>query len=362
MKVLNLLSSGGIGGIETLCKDIGKYSSDENTFCFIFNTGVMYDEMKAVGCNTVDISKESIVAKLKRLKELSKQYDVIIAHHGSLGMHCFFDYLMTVNHKPKYILVHHSCFEKNVYYSGSEIRKISRKLILKYAMEHADRIVYVSEAGKKSFIENFKVDESKTRVVYNGISDDLIEIGKTNTPSFNGELRILYIGRLSKVKGVHLLISAVAKLSENYRIKVKIVGDGEELKNLKSQTNTLSLGDVVSFEGATRDKEKYYRWANIFVYPSVWQEVFGISIVEAMAFGLPCVANNVGGIPEIIKDRKNGIISYSADIEGVKEALSIIIEIYQSFGINEMSESSKMTASMFTVKNTVDELARVCRS
>ena len=86
MKVLNLLASGGVGGIEVLNKDIGMYSTDDNSFVFLYGTGIIYEQMKAAGLNTIDLSKLSFPAKMLRLLEISKQYDIVVSHHGSLGL------------------------------------------------------------------------------------------------------------------------------------------------------------------------------------------------------------------------------------------------------------------------------------
>ena len=359
MKVLNLLASGGIGGIEVLCKDMGINGEFQNTFCFLFDTGIIYNEMKELGMELFDLSNMKTSEKMKKLLSLSKKYDIVVVHHGSLGMHFFFDFLMAFNKKSKFILMHHSCFEKSIYYGyNSQWKNILRKFVLEYAIKHSDRIVYVSNAGKQSFLSSFKIDEDKTQVVYNGISEELLYKGKKNNPIFKEKINLLYIGRLAETKGVHLLIKSIAELKEKMQLDVKIVGGGEQEEVLRKMAKEENVDEIISFEGAVRDKTKYYEWANVFIYPSVWQEVFGISIVEALAYGIPCIANRVGGIPEIVNDG-NGVLTNTSDIKGISDAIRTILKKYENGEIANMSKAAKITATHFSISSTVNQMQRI---
>lgn len=356
MKILNLLSSGDIGGIESLCKDIGIYSNDSNTFAFLFATGAVYDEMKAAGLDTIDLSSFSFPVRMAKLLSLSKQHDIIVSHHGSLGLSFFYVFLLMFNRKSKFVLTHHSCFDpKDYFFYKDPFRKALRKFNLKFSIKKSDRIIYVSNAGLKSFCDVFDVDRKKTAVIYNGIGEKEIVQGATNHPVFDGELRLLYIGRLSDVKGVDLLVEAISVLKAEIPLKAKIVGCGDEMENLVKAAKDKAVDDIISFEGKQLHKEKYYEWANAFIYPSVWQEVFGISMVEAMAFGLPCISNRVGGIPEIMND-ENGVFTQSPDASGVVNAIRSLYYKFCAGALPEMSKNARMTAARFPITNTISQM------
>jgi glycosyltransferase involved in cell wall biosynthesis len=99
---------------------------------------------------------------------------------------------------------------------------------------------------------------------------------------------------------------------------------------------------------------KFLNKSDIFAYPSVCQEVFGISIVEAIAHGLPCVANNVGGIPEIIEDGKSGFLTTESTAKGIAEAIRRVIRLYEDGGIEDISRNAKARAQEFSVQRTCD--------
>ena len=84
MKVFNLLTSGNIGGIEVLCKDIGVLAPYDNLFCFVSGEGPIYEQMQKIGLNVKSLAKgkKFSLSKLRKLIELAETYDIIVIHHG----------------------------------------------------------------------------------------------------------------------------------------------------------------------------------------------------------------------------------------------------------------------------------------
>lgn len=360
MKVLNLLSAGEVGGIEQLCSNIAKYANYDNIFCFLFKEGKIYDEMKNKGYNVVSLvecsNKKLSSNRWNELCELTKMSDVIVTHHCTIALHFYYIALSKKFKNKKFVMTIHSCFEKKYNYNyGSWLKNESAKWCIKQSLKKSDKILFVSEAGRESYLNNFKIDKSKTSVVYNGV--ELIEnnIIKHNQKGFT---RITYIGRLEKIKGVELLIRAAVELKRNNRhFKIWIIGDGSYKSNLINLSNELNLTNEIEFTGTKRNIGDYLMNTDIFVYPSVCEEVFGISIVEAMSYGIPCIANNVGGIPEIIKDKENGRITKSANAENIFKCISYIINL-DTKNLYTMKKKCIETARFFSIQNTVLSLQK----
>lgn len=138
-------------------------------------------------------------------------------------------------------------------------------------------------------------------------------------------LKIITVARLIERKGLDLLLEAVSRFS-NPEIHLSIVGTGQEESNLKNLASQLKLTGMVEFHGyrSQPDLEKLYNEADLFVLPSM-AESFGMVILEAMACGLPVVATNVGGIPEIIGQNENGILVDPGRVESLVEGIRILV-------------------------------------
>lgn len=354
LKVLHLLTGGGIGGIEVLCREISKTDRFENGFAFLTFGGQIYDRMRLEGARVYplfELGGKFSLKKLKRLIELAKEYDVLIVHHEDPFLEMYF--CSTVRYsKIKGIRYVHSCYGDIRQRYGNIIKEILNRIIMQRSLEAADMICYVSKAGRKSCRSLYRVKKEKERIIYNGISDEILNEGKEyflrrKRHDTEGIVSILYVGRLSSIKGIDLLIRAFDKCRHENKLKLIIVGDGEQRRELEELVEKLELKGLVSFEGFKTDIKAYLSTADLFIYPSVCEEVFGISIVEAMAFGIPCIANRVGGIPEIINDGENGFLTDEISPEGIERAVYRAIEAIKIGDIEKMSLKAAKTADLF---------------
>lgn len=362
MKVLNILTAGNAGGIESLCRDIGLYSPFQNGFCFLFNDGVIYNEMKNLGLQTYCLkntgkSKVSL-SKIKLLKKIAREYDIIVVHHGDIFLK-FYHWILSKILDKKFVTVVHSCYEERYFFPGSKLKKVFGHMVFQAGLNISDLIVFVSNAGLESYKSVFKFEDTKAKIVYNGIGLDKIVSGEKAVVNYKTPYNLTYIGRLSSVKGIDLLLYAAAKISFKYPICVSIIGAGDDLDRLKQITKEINMEDKVTFYGAKTDVKPYLNEASIFVYPSIWQEVFGISLVEAMAFGRPCIANRVGGIAEIIQDGVSGYLTDSPTSDALANTLERVIKDIKDGTVQTISENAKQRAKVFSIQNTVLRLKQL---
>ncbi|MBQ7148646.1 MAG: glycosyltransferase [Pseudobutyrivibrio sp.] len=359
MKVLNLLTSGEAGGIESLCRDIGVNSEYDNGFCFLFSEGAIYDQMNKIGLKTYSLSKRTrkiSIRKLFYLKKIVKEYDIVTVHHGDPFLKLY-GILATIGTKKKMVTVVHSCYERKYFFPKSKLKFHFAHFMFRVGLNLSDLIIFVSNAGKESYEKEFGLFKKNKTVVYNGISMDKIQQGSKHKLPIDKPYKITYIGRLNYVKGVDYLIRAVSIVKEKYPISVSIVGDGPDRNNLETLSKDIGVSDVVTFEGRHSNVIPFLEKTSVFVYPSIWNEVFGISLVEAMAFGIPCVSNRVGGIPEILDDGKNGFLTKEKSDEALAEAICSVLEILeQNEKVEDISICAKENANSFSIINTCDRL------
>jgi len=114
-------------------------------------------------------------------------------------------------------------------------------------------------------------------------------------------INILYLGNISRTKGVWEVIEAYRILCNKLKpknLKCSMAGDGKELEALKKYVNTHNLN--IDFPGYVKDKKKadVFKNSHIYVFPSFHGEGMPTSVLEAMAFGLPVITTRVGGLPD----------------------------------------------------------------
>ncbi len=135
---------------------------------------------------------------------------------------------------------------------------------------------------------------------------------------------ILSLSRLIPVKGVHLLIESFALVAqENPFLRLLVAGSGEPdyKQQLEDRASALGIQEKVRFLGNVTQTEKVFAAADLFVAPYLWPEAFGLSILEAMAAGLPVIGSRSGGIAELLGKGEYGLLFDEKDVKGLSKCL-----------------------------------------
>ena len=359
---MHLLTSGKIGGIESLCRDIGRYGKMNHIFCFLTAGGAVCEDMQNQGMDVVNLEKYGGKFSLKKISILRKkamECNVIIVHHKDPFVRLYYIILKKLTKKYAVSMVHSSGVDE-LSMRYNRLKHLTYRMIVQKSLDISDAVWFVSHACKASCNESYKVEDSKSKVIYNGISPEFFrkaservsERASEHSLKYGKPYNITYTGRLEHIKGVNLLIGAFAAVCLEYDVRLSIVGDGTERDKLEALVRSLNIEDKVTFYGQQVDIHPYLSDASIFVYPSTCEEVFGISIIEAMAYGLPCIANNVGGIPEIIIDGENGFLTKEPTEEQIAFLIKRVIGMYERGEIESLSRNARDTAQRFSVVNT----------
>ncbi|OIP22903.1 hypothetical protein AUJ93_02775 [bacterium CG2_30_33_46] len=210
-------------------------------------------------------------------------------------------------------------------------------IFYKNAAEKVDKVISPSSAGRNSIINDAKVKPDKAIIVLNGIPlvsrDSLKEYrnkGIEIRAKLNLENKFLIssLSRLSPEKGQEYLLKAIKNLKDKgFNIYCLIMGKGPSKKSLVNLCNELNLAEQVNFLGFVSDKEKLaiLSASDVFCFPSVWQmEGFGLVSAEAMMMNTPVIASRVGGIPDVIRDKENGILVEPKNVEQLSDKIELI--------------------------------------
>ncbi len=193
------------------------------------------------------------------------------------------------------------------------------------------------------------ISHTSTRVIPMGI--DSKEFTEYSINNQSEKKTILFVGRLITWKGVHILIEATNILKEKKcNIQVMIVGDGPNRDELINFSKRMMVDSIVHFLGKISRHEllSYYKMADVFVLPSILHknqtEGLGVVLLEAMASGIPVIGSNIGGIPDIIENKVNGLLVPPGD------PVALANSIYYIINNPDRSEKFK-DEGFFTVKN-----------
>lgn len=183
----------------------------------------------------------------------------------------------------------------------------------------------VSEQLKRDLVREVGLSASRIEVLYNGV--DFSRCASIDRESVRrhlnvgaGDIVIGSVGRLVPVKNYPLLLRAIRGLAANAVIIVVLVGDGPERTALMTMAQELGLGERVCFLGHRDDVFELLAAMDVFVLPSV-SEGMSNTLLEAMAAGVPVIASDVGGNPEIVRDGLDGLLFPTADEAALRERL-----------------------------------------
>lgn len=350
-KVLHLLALGGIGGIESQCADLARYSNDEEHFYFLWGGGVNTEKIR---CYTDRV----VVRNLKKINMI-KEY-LTFYHYVKLNG---IRYLIVQGVSPAMLLFAgilkrcHKDIKLVLYLHANAEDLFKKKYVLRlfqWVSIYADGYIAISKSVKKSMTE--MIDTNRIKVIYNGT--DCARFGHIRKYDVERPIRIIYVGRVVKNKGLDLLIGSLAKITSPF--DCTIIGGGNEKNDIISQVGRSGLIKKVHVLGTRSDIEKWLEEADLFVHPARWNEGFGITLIEAMSSGIPCVAFKRGAIPEIIEDGVNGYLVDEVSAGALCEKLHQIIEQRANDPMKyiEISQNAKKRAQRFDIHIYIWNLSR----
>lgn len=200
-------------------------------------------------------------------------------------------------------------------------------ICLRSSLKRFKKFLSVSEAANIFAKQTFKIDSD---ISPNVVDYELFNSAKKLDSYRPDEVKILFLGRLVPRKGCQILLEAINDIKDktNTKIKVIICGKGPLMKSLQNYVETNGLESIVNFEGfiSEDEKPKYYKSADIAVFPSSGGESFGIVLIEAMASGGPAIlAGDNPGYHSVLKDKPE-LLFRPSDVSELSTKLLKIID------------------------------------
>lgn len=258
-----------------------------------------------------------------------------------------FFWLARMLHYPYVLHMHGSEFME--FYSN-EVGRLGQRFI-RNAFDKADVVLALSPEWKQN-IASFSRNPN-IRVLPNGVAVASVAPHRDRNPS---QIQLLFLGRLGNRKGIYDLLAALSKIRQEIQEFVLIAAGDGEIDEVKSEASRLGLRDNVQVPGwidPTR-RQALLEGADIFVLPS-HAEGLPMSLLEAMAAGLPVVCSTVGGIPLAVSDQQEGLLVEPGNIDGLGQALTRMIrdpELRAACGQQALERAKRE----FSVQTCVDRL------
>jgi len=254
---------------------------------------------------------------------------------------------------------------------GCDINKYSasyfRRKLINWTLHNSDHITVVSNALKESIINIYNIDKNKITIIPNGVDESIFHLMDQDTCRNALDLTLkskilLFVGQLHPVKNIATMLKALAIIKNNKKLifNTIIIGAGPlefELKKLASDLGLTS--SEVDFKGQQThtDVATYFGAADLLCLPSLREGRPNV-VIEALATGLPVVASNVGGIPELINSSNGALVSPSDEIELAK---AISVSMDKNWDRSEIASTQSASSWDSCAKQYLDLFTKVLK-
>jgi len=197
---------------------------------------------------------------------------------------------------------------------------------------------------------SFGQDPKKIEIVYNPHN-----LGELTDPENNIEKNyLLYFGRLSKEKGLKNLIEAAADTGQ----KILIAGEGPE--RIELEEFTANLKAPVDFIGLKNSDEliNIIKEARAVIIPSIWAENMPLSLMEAQSLGKVVIASKMGGMPEVVKDKINGLLFEAGNSKDLADKINYLIGLPPD-EMENLERAALETSKLFSVSKNLDSILSI---
>ena len=339
MKILHLISSGGMYGAEAVILTLSQTlidMGDESEIALFENLPSTNLDLRAAAIRT-SIPTHTVVCHGQldlslpgRIRDLAHAVsaDVVHAHGYKADL---YTWAALRNAAIPVVSTCHNWIE-----TTGPLRAygaLDRRVLRSFAA-----VIAVSEEVQERLLSAGVAPERVTRIP-NGIDTRpfLAHAPVSRAQSSAAPLLIGFVGRLSPEKGPDLFLQAAARVLQQYpSTRFQIIGDGPDLSSLQQLAQSLNLQDQVAFLGRKDNMPGVYATLDLLVSSSR-QEGLPMSLLEAMASSLPILATSVGEVPSLIRDRQTGLLVPPDDVDALVAGLESLLTnapLRQQLGAN----------------------------
>lgn len=347
MKIVQVMPDFGLAGAETMVENLSCGLAAEGCDVLVISFFDLHtaitERIENRGIKIKYLGKKrgfdpSIISKMRKIMK-AYQPDVIHTHRYVLP----YAFLASMGFKAKRVHTVHNVAQKEQTKVGKNINRV----LFRYFNVVP---VALSKEIQRTIQEVYGLPDNRIPVVFNGI--DLSRCIVKESYARKDTFTVLHIGRFMDVKNHELLLRSFARFKGQHSdARLQLLGDGELKENMMQLAGQLNITDAVEFAGLQSNVYPWLHNADVFILPSKF-EGMPMTLIEAMGTGLPIIASNVGGIPDMLSSQKEALLIEPKE-EKIIEALEMVYSDAKKreyWGRNALQRSSLFSSQAMARK------------
>jgi glycosyltransferase involved in cell wall biosynthesis len=330
LSVMHVVDSLELGGLERVVTDLSIAQKADECSVSVFsinNTGGHRDTLEAEGIPVIQGGKRRTADPhvLRRLWQTIVRNRVDVVHaHNFVPNYYAAAALLPLRRRPPLVVTCHDM--------GQRLSDRRLRMLFRLSLARTARVAMVSQQVYQRYLELGLISPSSAKVILNGVPTDKFRGGAEARHDARVELDVPQdarvigtVGRMVDLKNQRALIAAMPALLEAFPdVVLVMIGDGPLYSTLQAQAAAAGVSANVRFAGQRRNVSSLLHGLDVFVLPSL-TEGLSIALLEATACGLPIVASNTGGNPEIVVHGETGLLVPVGDDDSLRDALLTIL-------------------------------------
>lgn len=318
-------------GAEVLAGDLAMKLQDRYRFVFLCLDGVgpLGEHLASMGFSVVELGRKPglDLSVARRLRSAVRRYGIHLLHAHQYTPFFYAAVSRRLGSSPPILFTEHGRH-------FPDERKPKRVLVNRWLLKPNDRVTAVGRFVKQALIDNEGIAEGRVQVIHNGIDPDAFPPADAASRSqarrligINNETPlVMQVARFHPVKDHGLAIRAFQSVVKAVPdAKLCLIGDGEHREVIEIMCGEFDVEDRVIFMGARDDVNQLLPGADVFLLSSLSEGV-SVTLLEAMATGLPIAATGVGGNAEVVEHGTTGLLSPRGDPEALAANLVTLLQ------------------------------------
>lgn len=361
MKVLHLTTHLNTGGITTYILRLAGPLKKRGVAISVLSSGGEYEEYfleARVPVYKFPIKTKSelhpkIYLVLPQIAKLIKQEGIELLHAHTRVTQVMGYWLSKMTGIPLVTTCH-----------GFYKRRLGRRILPAWG----ERAVAISELVGDQLRKDYRLPSARVKVINNGVNIEELDASfKRKDPirarehfGFRSDHIVIgVVSRLVRDKGHEYLIESISELkSELPMLRLLIVGEGRDKGLFQQTVEKFSLNEYVHFVGNLRDVTLALAAMDIFAFPAIWREGFGLSIIEAMTCRKPVIVSNIWALNTLIRNGETGILVEPKNVASLNEAIRNLLldkDLYASL----VKNARATVEEFFSVERMADEISEL---